>query len=438
MVWITVVQFLLSLSIMVLLHEMGHFVTARWFKTRVEKFYLFFNPWFSLYKKQIGEVEWGIGWLPLGGYVKISGMVDESFDSEQLKGEPQPWEFRSKPAWQRLIIMLGGIIVNFILGFLIFGLIIFSYGKSYVSNDSITDGIVVDSLGIELGLQDGDHILKVGAEEVEKFSPNVIVNGAVLGDATSVTVRRAGQQITLPITEEHIHMLTKYENQGKRIYDARFKSELGYIAEESIAESIDLRKGDQLLTLNGNDARYFHQFQETFRDNFGNESTLQILRDGDTLSKVFVVEEGNMLGIMPVQPEPIIEKFGLLESLGLGTQQGLEFLGGQISAFGKMFSGKIKAKESLGSFISIGKQFGDTWDWSRFWQMTGMLSLLLGFINLLPIPALDGGHVMFLLIEVITGRKPSDRVLEYATFIGFILVIIFMIYAIGIDIMRHI
>lgn len=435
---VTTAQFLLSLSILVVLHEFGHFLPAKWFKTRVEKFYLFFDPKFSLFKKQIGETEWGIGWLPLGGYVKISGMIDESFDSDQMQGEPQPWEFRSKPAWQRLIIMLGGVTVNFILGFLIFGLMLFTWGKSYIANDSVKDGIVVDSLGLQLGLLEGDHILKVGDKEMTKFSQGAVLGGIVLEDAKSITVRRQGSELTIPVKDESIQMLTTYENQGVRLFDIRYRSELGAIQEASKADQIGLKPGDQLLALNGHDVTYYHNFQKHFKANLGNQTDLTWLRGRDTLQQSFVVEEGGVLGIWPVEPEQVVEKFGFGESMVMGTKQGVNFITGQINAFGKMFTGKIKAKDSLGSFISIGKQFGVTWDWPRFWNMTAMLSLLLGFINLLPIPALDGGHVMFLLFESITGIKPSDRFLEYATLAGFILLVGFMIYALGLDISRHI
>ncbi len=435
---VTTAQFLLSLSILVVLHEFGHFLPAKWFKTRVEKFYLFFDPKFSLFKKQIGETEWGIGWLPLGGYVKISGMIDESFDADQMQGEPQPWEFRSKPAWQRLIIMLGGVTVNFILGFLIFGLMLFTWGKSYIANDSVKNGIVVDSLGLQLGLLEGDHILKVGDKEMTKFSQGAVLGGIVLEDAKSITVRRQGSELTIPVKDESTQMLTTYENQGVRLFDIRYRSELGAIQEASKADQIGLKPGDQLLALNGHDVTYYHNFQKHFKANLGNQTDLTWLRGRDTLQQSFVVEEGGVLGIWPVEPEQVVEKFGFGESMVMGTKQGVNFITGQINAFGKMFTGKIKAKDSLGSFISIGKQFGVTWDWPRFWNMTAMLSLLLGFINLLPIPALDGGHVMFLLFESITGIKPSDRFLEYATLAGFILLVGFMIYALGLDISRHI
>lgn len=434
---ITVLQFILSLSILVVLHEFGHYAPAKWFNTRVEKFYLFFDPYFSLVSKKIGETEWGIGWLPLGGYVKISGMIDESFDSEQMKQEPQPWEFRSKPAWQRLIIMLGGVIVNFILGFLIFGLIFYHYGISYVPNDSVTEGIVVDSVGMKLGLQDGDKIFMVGDSIVEKFGSRSIVTGIVFDDAKSITVQRNGKQVVLPVGREEVQMLTSYDNKDADIIGPRISNLIREIEPNSIADNLGLRSGDQLLSINDQSIQYYHEFKPVMKDRYGKESTLVYARGGLQDTVRFTAEEGTPLGFYPVTPEPVSERYGFAQSMGMGVTHGVNFLRGQISAFGKMFTGEIKAKDSLGSFITIGKQFGPTWDWHRFWNMTAMLSMILGFLNLLPIPALDGGHVMFLIWEVITGRKPSDKVLEVATFLGFIVLVAFMFYALGLDIMRQ-
>jgi len=434
---ITVLQFLLSLSILVVLHEFGHYFPSRWFKIRVDKFYLFFDPYFSLVSKKIGETEWGIGWLPLGGYCKIAGMVDESFDSEQMKGEPQPWEFRSKPAWQRLIVMLGGVIVNFILGLFIFSMMIFVWGKSYIENDSVTEGIYVDSVGMQLGLQDGDQIYKVGDKIIEKFGAKEIITGIVFDDAQSITVKREGQQVELPVSDTVTQLLTSYDNQKAKIISPRILSVLDTVGPGTIAEEIGLTKGDQLVSINGDAVQYYHDYKRVFSENIGNESHLKYLRNGEEKTATYTAQEKEMLGILPVMPNIIVEEYGLGQSIKLGSLQGIDFLRGQINAFRKMFTGEIKVEDSLGSFITIGKQYGPTWDWFRFWNMTAMLSLILAFLNLLPIPALDGGHVMFLLYEVVAGKKPSDRFLEIATLAGFILLVVFMIYAIKLDITRH-
>jgi regulator of sigma E protease len=433
---IAAIQFLLSLSILVVLHEFGHFAPARWFGTRVEKFYLFFDPYFSLFSKKIGETEWGIGWLPLGGYVKISGMIDESFDSEQMKGEPQPWEFRSKPAWQRLIIMLGGVVVNFLLGFFIFGMIFWQWGKTYTPIENVTEGIYVDSIGMKLGLQDGDKLYKIGDDIIDRFSSGAVARGIIFDDATSITVMRNGSKVVIPVADDAIRMLTGSDNQEADILGMRTLSIIESIKAKSIAESIGLKAGDQLLSANGQSIKYFHQFKKVIQDNYSREITAVYLRDGQERSATFNIEKGEPVGFFVAMPETVSEKFGFITSMGMGVTHGIDFLRGQIGAFGKMFSGKINPNDSLGSFITIYKQYSPTWDWFRFWNMTAMLSMILGFLNLLPIPALDGGHVMFLIWEVITGRKPSDKVLEYSTFAGFLLLVIFMIYALSLDISR--
>ncbi len=433
---IAAIQFLLSLSILVVLHEFGHFAPARWFGTRVEKFYLFFDPYFSLFSKKIGETEWGIGWLPLGGYVKISGMIDESFDSEQMKGEPQPWEFRSKAAWQRLIIMLGGVVVNFLLGFFIFGMIFWQWGKTYTPIDNVTEGIYVDSIGMKLGLLDGDKLYKIGDNKIERFSSGAVVRGIIFDDIKSITVMRNGSQVVLPVADDAIKMLTGSNNQKAEVLGMRTLSTIQEIEPESIADSLGLKPGDQLLTANGKSIKYFHQFKKVIQENYGRETTLIYLRNNQEQTATFNIEKGEPLGFYAILPETVSEKFGFIESMGMGVSHGINFLRGQIGAFGKMFTGKINPNDSLGSFITIYKQYSPTWDWLKFWNMTAMLSMILGFLNLLPIPALDGGHVMFLIWEVITGRKPSDKVLEYSTFAGFILLVIFMIYALGLDISR--
>lgn len=436
---IMVGQFLLSLSILIVLHECGHFFPAKWFNTKVEKFYLFFDPWFSLWKTQKGETEYGIGWLPLGGYVKIAGMIDESFDKEQMAGPPQPWEFRSKPAWQRLIIMLGGVTVNFILGFFLYSMILWHWGEKYIPTENVKYGIAVDSLAYDMGLRDGDHILEIGNKQFEKFSSGAFVTEIVINDASSAKVNREGQQLDIPIDEKFAGILSKYANQKKSLFGARIPNHVIEIPDDSPAKKAGLKTNDKLLTFNGEDISYSHLLNRVASKNHGKSGELVVLRnDRDTVSLQISFNDEGQLGFIKKLDffDTATQEYTLSEAVPAGIQKGTGFLMTQIKAFSQMFKGKIKAKDSLGSFISIGKLYGNTWQWQRFWEMTAMLSIILAFINLLPIPALDGGHVMFLLWEVVTGVKPNEKVLEYSTMAGFLLLVILMIYAIGLDISR--
>jgi len=437
---INILQFFASLSILVVLHECGHFFPAKWFGTKVEKFYLFFDPWFSLFKIKKGETEYGIGWLPLGGYVKISGMIDESFDKEQMAGPPQPWEFRSKPAWQRLIIMLGGVTVNMILGIVLFSLIIFKWGDTYITNDSVTNGIYTDSIGYDMGLRDGDKIKKIGEEEFTKFDSRSIKNGIIIQEAREITVERNSRNVKIPVDEKYVGILTKFSNRNMQLAGPRVPAVIDSI-EADPALSAGLKKGDQIIGANGQSTRFHNDLYKIVDNRKSDKLSLSILRGKDTITKEITLNEKGKFGMWWKSPTEFLnvetQEYGFGESWIEGWNRSFGFIGDQIFAFGQMFSGKIKASESLGSVISIGKMYGETWDWKRFWSLTAMLSLLLGFLNLMPIPALDGGHVMFLLWEVFTGRKPSDKVIEYATLAGFILLIILMIYAFGLDIARH-
>ncbi len=433
-------QFLLSLTILVVLHECGHYFPARWFKTRVEKFYLFFDPWFSLFKKKIGDTEYGIGWLPLGGYVKISGMVDESFDTEQLKNEPQPWEFRSKPAWQRLIIMLGGVTVNFILGFLIFAFMLWIYGKEYLPNQELKYGISVDSLSYQMGFRDGDQILKLGDKEFKNFDRSRLLKALVLDEVHSVTINRRDQEMILSIDPVLIQQLTKPEVKNMDLWGVRIPAHIDKVSGGQSAEKAGMQSGDQFLSIDGQPTQYIHEVVRLLKDQSNREFQMGLLRGNDTVQLNVTTNENGKIG---VQWSPATnffkterENYSFFQSLPLGVIQGWELLTSQLKAFGQMFQGKIKAKDSLGGFASIANMFEKTWDWESFWRMTAILSIMLGFMNLLPIPALDGGYVVFLLIELISGRKVSDKIIEKATLIGFILLIGLLLYANGLDIMR--
>ncbi|MCB0594846.1 MAG: RIP metalloprotease RseP [Lewinellaceae bacterium] len=438
---IMVGQLMLSLSILIVLHEMGHFFPARLFGTRVEKFYLFFDPWFSLFKYKKGETEYGIGWLPLGGYVKISGMIDESFDTEQMKQDPQPWEFRSKPAWQRLVIMLGGVTVNFILGFFIYGMVLWNWGEEYLPNENVKYGIFVDSLGQSLGLRDGDHILSVGGQPFEKFNDRQVVREIIINSASSLRVERDGQPREISIDPKFISILASHENKDKPLFSARVPFVAAKMVKGSPAEEAGIQEKDQLIALNGIPTPYFNDFYKIARDKKSEPVEVTVVRDKkDTLSLNMTTTEDGTIGIYPFGATYFFDterqEYTLAEALPAGVVMGWSFLRDQAKAFGQIFRGRIKAKDSLGGFGTIGAMFGNEWQWERFWRMTAILSLILAFMNLLPIPALDGGHVMFLLYEAVTGRKPSDKFLEYATMIGFILVLGLVLYANGLDIFR--
>ena len=457
---IKVGQLILSLSILIVLHELGHFLPAKWFKTRVEKFYLFFDPYFELFKKKIGETEYGIGWLPLGGYVKIAGMIDESFDTEQMKGEPEPWEFRSKPAWQRLIIMLGGVTVNFFLGFFIYAMIFWTYGTEFLPTDNLTYGVSPDSLGKVMGIQQGDLLRSVGTYEMEKFEPNQLKLKIIIDGVREFEVERDGKRVKLPVSEEMAEALSKYENKGFRLASVPVPFEISRFAEqcegaffwkkctEAPSQAAGMEVGDRIIALNGEVTPYFGDFYDKLKggDFKAKEVTVTAIRNkggsrNDTLNFKITTTAGGLIGAAPdgnlsKYYKTETQSYTLGQAIPAGIKKGWSFLTGQITAFGKMFSGDIKVNDSLGSFLTIGSMFPGTWNWEIFWGMTAMLSLILAFINLLPIPALDGGHVMFLLWEVLTGKKPSDKVMEVSTMVGFVLLIGVMVYALGLDISR--
>ena len=438
--FITISQFMLSLCILIILHECGHFFPAKWFKTKVEKFYLFFDPYFSLFSVKKGETEYGVGWLPLGGYVKIAGMVDESFDTKALKEEPKEWEFRSKPAWQRLIIMVGGVTVNFILGILLFAIILWHWGENYIPTDGAKYGMVVEELGEQLGLEDGDLVLSVGDQKMERFESFLVKQEILFNEAESLVVKRNGKEITLTVPEDYTSVISAYENREKSLFTLAYPNIIQEVAEGSNAQKAGLRAGDQIIGINGEETPYYVQFASAMSNKASEEVNVEVIRTNDTMNVMVMVDENGKLGYLGSIATDFIEvaskKYAIGPALVKGCTKSYDFIASQIKAFGQMFRGKIKAQDSLGSFISIGGMFGSEWNWHRFWNLTAMLSILLAFINLLPIPALDGGHVMFLLFEVVTGIKPSDKVLEYATMSGFFLIMILMIYAIGLDIMR--
>jgi regulator of sigma E protease len=425
-------QLILSLSILVILHELGHFIPARLFKTRVEKFYLFFDPWFSLFKFKKGDTEYGIGWLPLGGYVKIAGMIDESMDKEQLKNEPQPWEFRSKPAWQRLIIMLGGVTVNAILGVFIYAMVLFVWGQEYIPTSGVKYGIHADSLALEIGLKDGDKIISVDNKVVDKF--NYIPLEIILNNARSIQVERGGETLSVTIPEELIGKLIKHQ---KTLIEPAFLPIVQEVIAGTPASKAGMEQNDRIIALNSQNTPFFHDVVKYLQANKNNTVVISVLRNNDTLllPEVTVTDKGTLgfaVQDVSMQLEVKTEKYGLLEAFPAGAKKGYETFDSYIKQM-KLIS---KSPESVGGFISIGKQFGSEWDWQRFWLFTAFLSIVLAIMNLLPIPALDGGHVMFLTYEIITGRKPNEKFMEYAQMVGMILLLALLLYANGNDILK--
>lgn len=446
---IKILQLITSLSILVVLHEGGHFLPAKLFNTRVEKFYLFFDAKFALFKKKIGETEYGIGWLPFGGYVKISGMIDESFDKEQMQGEPQPWEFRAKPAWQRFIIMVGGVTVNIILGIFLFIMMFAVYGTKHIPNEAVTNGIYVDSIAYDIGLRTGDKILKLGEEDFDKFEPNAIVSDIIFNSTTSITVDRKGNTVVVPVDKKYTKELAKYNRSF--FIDARTPFEIAAVQEGKkrlLGKDIELgpaakagiEEGDKVKAVNGQTIQFYDEAKDIFMQNADKEISVTIEREGVEKSMSIKPGSDGLIGVIPKRAgdffELIKEDYTWMESIPLGWNKAWGFLGSQLKAFKKMFSGDIAVKESLGSLISIGNLFPGTWNWHAFWNITAVLSLILGIMNLLPIPALDGGYIMFLFWEMITGRKVSDKTMEIANTIGFIILIALMLFALGLDVTR--
>jgi len=436
-VLIKAAQLILSLSLLVIIHEFGHFLFARLFKTRVEKFYLFFDPWFSLFKVKKGDTEYGVGWLPLGGYVKISGMIDESMDKEAMKLPPQPHEFRSKKTWQRLLIMVGGVLMNFILAFIIYIGILYAWGEQYLPTANVKYGIEIDSVGRQIGLQNGDKILSVANEKVENFRK--VIPTVILDKAPAIQVERNGQKMDVEISDDDLALLIK--SKGVLSIRIPFDYKVAKVASASPAKEAGLKPGDRILGMNNLKYEFNDQFKTALKDSVGKKVTLNVLRDTQEMNISLVIPSTGMLGIQLEQDlEKIFEfktiRYGLIESIPAGISRGINEINDYLKQFKLIFSPKTKAYESLGGFIAIGNIFPGAWNWYSFWNMTAFLSIILGVMNLLPIPALDGGHVIFLLFEMITGRKPGDKFLEYAQIVGMVLLLSLVLFANGNDIFK--
>ena len=426
---IKIAQFILIISILVILHEFGHYLPAKWFKIKVEKFYLFFDWKFSLFKKKIGETEWGIGWLPLGGYVKISGMIDESMDTEQMKEEPKDWEFRSKPAWQRLIVMIGGVTVNFFLAWIIYSLLFFNNGDTYIPSENLKYGIQVDSVGEKLGLKSGDKIISVDGTPTKKFTDAQL--RILLGD--EVTVNRDGQELSVPISDEGKAMI--FETKGKAFLGFRTKSVIEEVVADSEADKAGLTIGDELIEVEGESVFYWSEFMNVLEASRGKKLALKVNRNGGTKELDLQIPKEGIVGLRPFQDELLVtDTYSFLESIPAGFSRTIQVLTDQIMQFKVIFNSKTGAYKQVKGPIGIVDMMSPTWDWTYFWGFMAMFSVWLAFMNILPIPALDGGHVMFLLYEIITGRPPSDKVLETGQIIGFVFLMGLMAIIFGNDI----
>lgn len=429
-------QFFLSLSILIVLHEFGHFIAARSFGMRVESFYLFFNPYFSLFKKKIGDTVYGIGWVPLGGYVKIAGMIDESMDKEQMAKPAEPWEFRSKPAWQRLIVMIGGVTVNVILAALIYWMVLFVYGETYLPTKNVKYGIMCDSLALEMGLQNGDKIISLDGKEVENFSK--VGMEIILNEVKTIQVDRNGEMVNVQIPEGMMSELIK----SPGLISVRIPFYVEKFAPASVAEEAGFEKGDQIVGLNDSTIMFFDAFKSALQAYKGQQVNVNVLRDGEPKTIAVPVPEDGLLGVYPKGDlseffELAEIKYGFFESFPKGIEKAGQTLVNYVKQLKLLFSPSNKGYESLGGFLTIGSIFTTTWDWHHFWNITAFLSILLAVMNILPIPALDGGHVMFLLYEMITGRPANEKVLEVAQYIGMILLFSLLLFANGNDIYKH-
>jgi len=428
------IQLLLSLSLLIVLHEFGHFIPAKLFKTRVEKFFLFFDVKFALFKKKIGDTVYGIGWLPLGGYVKISGMIDESMDKEQMAQPPQEWEFRSKPAWQRLIIMLGGVTVNLVLGFLLFMMILFVWGTNYIGPDEMPEGFAVVDEFKKFGFEDGDRVLQINGEELQN---SLDINRKLfMRDVKTVTVLHQNG------TEETINIP---ENIGEKMFEDGIMQPfipiqrpiLDSVAAKTAADVAGLQKGDSIISINDQEIGYWHEMTKNTRANKNKEMEIVFKRDGEIKSVMATPDEDGILGVTPRRDfEVKTRKYGFAESITEGFKDGYWTLRDYVYQFKYVFT--KKGATQVGGFGAIGGMFPDAWNWQAFWHTTALISIILAFMNILPIPALDGGHVMFLLYEMITGRKPNEKFMEYAQMVGFFILIALVLYANGNDIYRAI
>lgn len=430
-----ILQLILSLSLLVLIHEFGHYMFARLFKCRVDKFYLFFDPWFSLFKKKIGDTEYGIGWLPLGGYCKISGMVDESMDKEQMAEPAKPWEYRSKPAWQRLLIIVGGVMMNFLLAIVIYIGITFAWGDSYVKTADVSDGFAYSVEAQELGFRNGDKIISVDGEAIE--ASNQIQAAIILSDLREVEVERNGQRMTITIPGESVKKILN--NPG--MVTLRLPFVVATVEQGGAAQQAGLAIGDSIVALDSIQMTYLDQYKEAFAAHKGDTVYLSFVRGGELMSlPVAVSDKGTIdVGIeldLARHYRVSMTDYTLLQSIPKGVERGVDQVGNYLKQLKLIASPETEAYKSVGGFITMGKIFPSEWNWFSFWNITALLSIMLAVLNILPIPALDGGHMVFIVYEIITRRAPSQRFMELAQYVGFFLLLALLLFANGSDILR--
>jgi regulator of sigma E protease len=434
---IKIVQVILALSILVLVHEFGHFFFARLFKIRVEKFYLFFDPWFSIFKfkPKNSDTEYGIGWLPLGGYCKISGMIDESMDKEALKQEPQPWEFRSKPAWQRFFVMFGGVFFNFILAILIYSATLFTWGEEYLRNEDAVYGVQCNDLAKEIGFENGDRIISFDGEKVEKFNELQVV--LARNQAQTSQVIRSDQSKEISIDPVFIPAVLNTPG----MFSLRVPFQVLSVPDSSINAPAGLMAGDRIVGIDSTKAFTIQDIQTILQANKGDSVTAIVQRGEEQISKRLAVDENGMIGValdgdLYKYFKITTSEFSVLTAIPAGANKAVSTIANYLKELKLIFSPKTEAYKSVGSFIAIGNIFPSAWDWQIFWNLTAWLSIMLAVVNLLPIPALDGGHILFLLYEIVTRRKPSDKFLEYAQVAGMLVLLAIMFLAFGNDIYR--
>ncbi len=429
-------QLIAGISILVILHELGHYWAARAFGIKVEKFYLFFDAWGKkLFSFKRGETEWGIGWLPLGGYVKIAGMIDESMDKEAMKQPAQPWEFRSKPAWQRLIVMIGGVVMNVIAAIVIFAMFSFYYGEKYTLNSSLEYGIIPSEYAQEVGFQTGDKLISVNGKPIKYFEDALGID-EILGDDITYKVERNGEIIDIKLPQDFTGKMAR-ENKSN-FFTPRFSYTIEEVISGMPAEKAGIQKGDRLLSINNQPVNYFDLLQATLKNEAGKTASLVALRGNDTINTNVEVSADGKIGVAP-KPESIAYDSiqpSFFASFPIGVNKAVETISAQVKGWGKIFNGDIPANKAVQGPIGIAKFYGGEWIWSKFWLLTALISLGLAFMNILPIPALDGGHVVLLIVEMIIGRPLGDKAMERIQTVGMVILLSLMVLIFGNDILQ--